>query len=105
METKKLTREQIDDLKKPLPPEAVTQHETKKYLSSIKAIYVIERLNDVFGIGSWKITDTVIVNDGKVFNKEDKLSVHIMIVVKATLQIPEYGIELESYGGNENQDL
>jgi len=45
---KELTQNQLDLIKKPLPPEAVTQHPTKTYLSSIKAIYVTERLNEVF---------------------------------------------------------
>lgn len=86
----KLTPEMIQKLKAPLPAEAVSQHPTKTYLSSIKAIYVVERLNSVFGIGSWH-NKTEVVND--------KTS---MTVVKMTLTIPEYGIELESYGGNDN---
>jgi hypothetical protein len=87
---KQLTPEQIELLKKPLPPEAVKQHPTKTFLSSIKAIYVVERLNDVFGIGSWHLRSEVIDNS------------KAMIIVKSTLTIPEYGIELESYGGNDN---
>lgn len=77
-------------LRKPLPPEAVKPHPTKNYLSSIKAIYVIERLNEVFGIGSWHLRSTIV---------NDKTS---MIVVQSTLTIPAYGIELESFGGNDN---
>jgi hypothetical protein len=46
----KLTQEQLVLLKKPLPQEAISQHPTKSYISSIKAIYVTERLNDVFGV-------------------------------------------------------
>jgi hypothetical protein len=38
----------FDKLKEPLPAEAITQHPTKTYLSSIKAIYVTERFNEVF---------------------------------------------------------
>ena len=38
-----------------LPDEAVSQHPTKKFLSSIKSIYVTERLNEVFGVGSWRV--------------------------------------------------
>lgn len=85
-----LSADQIKKLKAPLPAAAVSKHPTKTYLSSIKAIYVVERLNDVFGIGSWKLKSEVIDN------KTD------MIVVRATLTIPEYGIELESFGGNDN---
>lgn len=87
---KVLTPEQIALIKKPLPAEAVKQHPTKTFLSSIKAIYVVERLNDVFGIGMWHLRSQVI---------DDKTP---MIVVKSILSIPDYGIELESFGGNDN---
>lgn len=89
---KKLTEEQIKLLKKPLPDEAVTKHPTKTYLSNIKAIYVVERLNDVFGIGQWRLKSSIIENSEK------------MVVVQSNLLIPEYGIDLESYGGNDNSD-
>lgn len=87
---KELTTDQIKLLRKPLPAEAVKPHPTKTYLSSIKAIYVVERLNEVFGIGKWHLRSEVMDNKTA------------MIVIKATLTIPEYGIELESYGGNDN---
>lgn len=51
------TREQ---LQKPLPPEAIRPHPTKSYLSTIKAIYVTERFNEVFGIGGWSIKTDVL---------------------------------------------
>lgn len=90
MDIKQLTKEQIEILREKLPDEAVSQHPTKTYLSSIKAIYVIERLNKVFGIGGWTYKVDV-VND-----KTD------MIVVKVMLSIPEYNISFESFGGNDN---
>lgn len=89
-EIKSLTPEQIRQLQAPLPAEAIKQHPTKTYLSSIKAIYVVERLNQVFGIGSWHLRSEIVDNKS------------VMIVVKSTLTIPSYGIELESYGGNDN---
>lgn len=85
-----LSIEQVELLKSPLPKEAISQHPTKTFLSTIKAIYVVERLNQVFGVGSWNIKSEVI---------DSKTS---MIVVRSTLTIPEYGIELESFGGNNN---
>jgi len=48
MEIKLIDDDMVGELKAPLPAEAVTQHPTKTYLSSIKAIYVLERLNEVF---------------------------------------------------------
>lgn len=82
----------LELLKSPLPAEAVKQHPTKTYLSSIKAIYVIERFNDVFGVGKWtqKVEETSV----------DKASG--MVVVKVTFEVPALGIYYESYGGNDN---
>ena len=93
MERKVITEEMKQALLAPLPDEAISQHPTKTFLSTIKAIYVTERLNDVFGVGAWKIKTDLI-------EKSDK-----MVVVKTTLEIPEYDIYYESFGGNDNQDL
>ena len=93
MELKKITKEQELLLRQPLPAEAKKPHPTKKFLTTINAIYVTERLNDVFGIGSWQIK-------AELQELRDK-----MIVVKTTLRIPEYGIEYECFGGNDNADL
>ena len=93
-EIKSITPEMRERLRAPLPEGSVSQHPTKKFLSSIKPIYVVERLNDVFGVGKWgiKTSDNIIV-DGK------------MVVGKSFLSIPEYGIEMEAFGGNDNADL
>ena len=91
METKKITEEMYQALKKPLDPKAISQHPTKTYLNSIKAIYVTERLNEVFGCGAWQIK-TEKIDEGNSG----------MIVVKVTLTIPEYGVYYESFGGNDN---
>mgnify|MGYP000420332822 FL=1 len=87
----KITKEMREALRMPLPKEAVTKHPTKTFLSSIKAIYVTERLNDVFGVGSWQIK----VNHVTTTDKS-------MVVVKVEFSIPEYGIYFECYGGNDN---
>lgn len=79
-------------LKEPLPAKALKQHPTKAFLTSINPIYVTERLNDVFGVGAWRVKSELQEADGK------------MVVVKTTLTIPEYGIEYECYGGNDNSD-
>lgn len=93
MELKKITKEQEQQLRQPLPAEAKKPHPSKKYLTTINAIYVTERLNDVFGIGAWRVKSEI----------QDKQC--DMIVVKTTLSIPEYGIEYECYGGNDNKDV
>lgn len=91
MEALPVTNEMREALRKPLPAEAVKPHPTKTFLSSIKAIYVTERLNEVFGVGSWQIRTEHITTTDKS-----------MVVVKVTLNIPKYGVHYESYGGNDN---
>ena len=93
MMTDKITDEMRAKLREPLPPEAVSQHPTKTYLSSIKSIYVVERINDVFGLGSWTLK-------GEVMERLEKF-----VVVKAILEIPGVGFYGEAYGGNDNADI
>lgn len=93
MEQQKLTSEQQQMLDAPLPAEAISPHPTKNYLSTIKAIYVTERLNKVFGVGAWRVRSEQVAHENK------------MVVVKVTFEIPEYGIYYECYGGNDNTDL
>lgn len=95
MEKKQITKEMMTKLNAALPAEAIRQHPTKSYLSTINAIYVSERLNDVFGVGEWQ-TKAEYINE-----KSNKTT---MVVVKLTLDIPSYGIHYECYGGNDNAD-
>ncbi len=84
-----------DDLKvklnEPLPREAVSPNPQKPGLSVIKVIYVVERLNEVFGLNGWHV-DNEVVETGR------------MVVVRATLSIPRYAIAIEQFGGNDNPD-
>lgn len=89
----KLSPEQIALIKKPLPAEAISKHPTKTYLSSIKAIYVTERLNEVFGIGAWQV---------RVKKEVDLDAVKGMTIVHVTFEIPSYWIYYECFWGNDN---
>ncbi len=89
----KIPEEIRKKLRDPLPEEAVSPHPTKTYLSTIKAIYVTERINDVFGLGSWTLKSEVIERIEK------------FVVVKVVLEIPDYGFYGEAYGGNDNSDI
>jgi hypothetical protein len=68
-----LTQEQIEVLKAPFPPEALTADTSRGFeLTSIRAAYVIERLNEAFGpcgIG-WRYThnpfEDVPTDDGRL---------------------------------------
>ncbi len=55
-----ITKEIRKQLREPFPDEAISQHPTKTFLSTIKAIYVVERLNDVFGIGGWDVQHWIV---------------------------------------------
>jgi len=82
-----------EQLNKPLPEEAISPHPSKSYLSTIKAIYVVERFNEVFGIGQWRTKVEHITAQEK------------MVVVKLIFEVPSEDIYYESYGGNDNADL
>ena len=92
-ENKKITADQRAALDRPLPAEAIGQHPSKTFLSTIKAIYVTERLNEVFGVGRWMVATEPVAREGK------------MVVVKVTFKVPEYSIHYECFGGNDNADL
>lgn len=52
-----LSDEQREVLRAPFPPEALSSDTSRGFeLTSIKAIYVVERLNDAFGVGGWRYT-------------------------------------------------
>ena len=80
-------------LDRPLPPEALKPHPSKSFLTTINPIYVVERLNEAFGVGEWHYTTEVVEQDKP------------MKVVKCTFTVEEYGIHLEQFGGNDNKDV
>ena len=101
-----ITKEMRGKLREPLPSEAVSQHPTKSFMSSIKSIYVAERINDVFGVGSWTLKSQV--TERVDYKREDKNKVLRdvrFVVVKAFLEIPSVGFYGEAYGGNDNEDI
>jgi hypothetical protein len=91
IDTSQLPQDVIAKLKEPLPREAVSPNPQKPGLSVIKVIYVVERLNDVFGLNGWHV-DNEVVETGR------------MVVVRATLSVPRYAIAIEQFGGNDNPD-
>jgi hypothetical protein len=90
-ETSELPANLLKKLKAPLPVEAVSPNPERPGLSVIKVIYIVERLNDIFGLNGWRVRNDVI-EGGR------------MVVVKATLTVAKFGISIEQYGGNDNPD-
>ena len=80
-------------LDRPLPPEALKPHPSKSFLTTINPIYVVERLNEAFGVGEWHYEAEVIEKDAA------------MKVVKCIFTVDKYDIRLEQFGGNDNKDV
>ena len=104
----KIPDEIVAALRQPLPKEAIKPHPSKPYLSTIKTIYSIERLNEVFGLNGWEDRYEIItVGEPKQYTGKDgkpKMT-NPMVVVRGQLTIPEYDIRREAFGGNDNEDL
>jgi len=108
---KELTQEQLQLIKKPLPKEAVAPHPTKPTLSTIKAIYVTERLNDVFGVGRWTIKTEEVFDQKTPFLYEKvritaagKERTEYTAVLKTVLEVSDYGIYYECIASSTNDD-
>jgi hypothetical protein len=109
-----MTDLQKEQLCKKLPDWAIKDHPTKKGMSVIHPMAVIERLNEVFGIGTWhfkaeyiscdkEVQEVSVYKDGKKTDaKKDR--VIYMSAVKGILEIPEHSIHLEQFGGSTNDD-
>lgn len=105
-----LPQEIQEILRKRLPSEAIGKHPRIQGLSSIKAAFVIERLNEAFGVGGWD--DTVKVIDrstreemwGAGTAKEKQITLHVA-TVHLTFFVEKYAIHKENFGGCDNVDL
>ncbi len=96
-----ITKEQESQLKAKLPDWAIKQHPTKTYLSVIHPMAVIDRLNEVFGMGKWQFTTEYLSCEAfKTSNGKDSY----MSAVKGRLTIPSLNIIIEQYGGSSNED-
>ena len=96
METSKLliTDEIRKKLRNDFPDEAYRQHPTKSFLTTLKAMYITERLNDVFGIGRWVITHEI------------ALKTDDYVLMKGKLSLLDYDCEIpEQYGGHKTAGI
>lgn len=73
-----IQKEMYDKLSAPFPSEAMTEDTSRGFaLTSIKAQYIIERLNSVFGVDGWEAKPQVLFND-----KETGCGVHVSLVAR-----------------------
>ena len=82
-----------DDIRKkcrePFPQEALGTVGGKSYLTSIKAMYVIERLNDIFGVCGWSFLHEMVERAPDY------------VTVKGQICLKEYNLcTPEQYGGH-----
>lgn len=104
MEKKQITEQMKQALSTPLPATALKPHPKLAGKSAINAIYVSERLNEVFGIGEWTTAVEFTAKNTYIQHTKNGDKEKNMVVVKLTLEVPAYGIHYECYGGNDNDD-
>jgi hypothetical protein len=93
-----------EKLSEPLPTWAIKPHPTKKNLTVIHPMAVIDRLNEVFGVGKWQFF-TREIDCTKEVQKTSKGDRDVwMSSVHGTLVIPAYDIHIEQFGGSTNDD-
>lgn len=91
-------------LNQKLPTWAIKDHPTKKNMTVIHPMAVIERLNEVFGMGKWNFKADYISCDKEIQKTKNGERTVYMSAVKGILEIPEEGIHIEQFGGSTNDD-
>jgi hypothetical protein len=103
----------IEALQAPLPGWAVKPHPTRKGMSAIHPMAIIDRLNEVFGVGGWNFHTREIEVTKEVQNTKSGprpvyvSAVHGTLVIidrKAPASQKAEHIVLEQFGGSTNDD-
>ncbi len=99
-----MDKKKLDLLGKKLPSWAIKPNPMKKNMSVIHPMAVIDRLNEVFGIGKWqtvveklssvKWTQTTRTGEREVYTSTSKV----------IFKVPSEEIHLEQFGGSTNDD-
>lgn len=101
---KNLTEIEVAALNEPLPSWAVKPHPTKKGMSAIHPMAIIDRLNDVFGIGGWN-TNVEKLSSREWMQETKSGSRKVYTATsKVTFSVPECNIGLAQFGGSTNDD-
>lgn len=83
----------VNKISEPLPQEAYKVIDSKSYLTSIKPIFITQRLNQCFGLNGWRygyrLSESSSVKKGYILGE-------------VVLVIPKYGIKIQNMGGNDN---
>lgn len=100
-----MEKETIAILQKKLPDWAVKAHPSKKNMSVIHPMAVIDQLNEAFGEGEWQFMTEYIACNPVVQNTKNGDRFMYMSAVKGILVVPKHGIHIEQYGGSSNDDM
>lgn len=99
-----MIKEKIELLNKAIPDWAIKEHPTKSNMTVIHPMAVIERLNDVFGVGQWSFYTEYITHEAFVQKTQKGERGMFRGLVKCTLKLPN-GTFIEQFGGSSNDDL
>lgn len=92
-------------LSKPLPVWAVKPHPTKTNMSAIHPMAVIDRLNEVFGVGKWHFMTREISEAEFIQKTKNGQRDMFRATAHVTLTVPDEDIHIEQFGGSSNDDL
>ena len=102
--------EVLNILNRPIDPAALSQ--APRGLTSIKSIYITERLNEAFGIGGWYVRDEMVQFQPpatvvkEIRHEAVEVTTPAFVVVKAHLEFKDFpSFRASAYGGNNNPDL
>jgi hypothetical protein len=93
-----------DILQRALPTWAVKEHPTRKGMSAIHPMAIIDVLNEAFGIGAWQFTTEFISCDKETQKTKFGERQIYVSAVKGTLIVPRHHIHIEQFGGSTNDD-
>lgn len=101
-----MTAEQIKLLEKALPSWAVKQNPMKTNMSVIHPMSIIDRLNEVFGVGSWNFYTEFISCEKEIQKTKNGDRQVYVSAVKGRLEVVngEDSFTLEQFGGSTNDD-
>ena len=103
---KPLSPKQLAKIAEPLPPEAIAAHPRMAGLSTIKGIFVTERLNEVFGVGAWVVkTDlSAPITSAIATARDGRERIEYTAVAKTIFTVPANDIYYECIASSTNSD-
>ena len=103
---KPLSPEQLAKIAEPLPPEALAAHPRMFGLSTIKGIFVTERLNQVFGVGAWVVKTDLSspISTVHTTTNAGRERIEYTAVAKTIFTVPAHDIYYECIASSTNSD-